>query len=68
MASHVQLSVFNVRGELVTTVLDENRAAGVHRVSWDGHDNKGQPVALGVYLYRIKAGSFTDTKRMVLLK
>ena len=57
-----------MRGQLVSTILDEDRVPGVHDAVWDGRDSKGQRVASGVYLYRIKAGSFTDTKRMVLVK
>jgi hypothetical protein len=67
-ASHVELSVYDVSGRLVATLLDENRPAGTHRVEWDGRNRAGERVASGVYLYRIQAGGFTDTKRMVLLK
>jgi hypothetical protein len=67
-ASHVELSVYDVSGRLVATLLDENRPAGTHRVVWDGRNRAGERAASGVYLYRIQAGSFTDTKRMVLLK
>lgn len=67
-ASPVLLEVYDVRGQLVATLLDEKRTAGVHRVTWDGRDRSGQSVASGVYLCRIKAGTFTDTKRMVLIK
>ena len=67
-SSRVLLEVFDVRGQLVATLLDENRTAGVHRVTWDGRDRSGQPVASGVYLCRIQAGSFNGTKRMVLIK
>lgn len=67
-ATRVMLSVYDVSGKLVTTLLDENRVAGVHRVEWDGRNRSGELVASGVYFYRITAGSFTDTKRMVVLK
>jgi hypothetical protein len=67
-ASHVQLAVYDVKGHLVATLLDEDRGPGVHEIVWDGRDGKGQPVASGVYLYRIKAGSFSETRRMVLVK
>ena len=66
--SRVKLEVFDVRGQLVATLLDERRSAGVHHVTWNARDRSGQAVASGVYLCRIQAGSFTDTKRMVLLK
>lgn len=67
-ASRVQLEVYDVRGRLVATLLDEKRPAGMHHVTWNARDRSGQAVASGVYLCRITAGSFTDTKRLVLLK
>jgi hypothetical protein len=67
-ASHVQLAVYDVSGRLITTLLDEDRGAGVHEVVWDGRDDLQQHLSSGVYFYRIQAGSFVETKRMVLLK
>lgn len=67
-SAHVELSIFDVGGRFVATLLSENRPSGVHSVEWDGRNSAGEVVASGVYLYRIQAGSFTDTKRMVLLK
>jgi len=67
-SSRVLLEVYDVRGQLVARLLDEKRPAGMHRVTWDGRDRAGQQVASGVYLCRIKAGTFTDTKRVVLVK
>jgi hypothetical protein len=66
--SRVKLDVFDIQGHLVATLLDEKRSAGVHHVTWNARDRSGQAVASGVYLCRIQAGTFTDTKRMVLLK
>jgi hypothetical protein len=68
LASHVQPTIYDVSGRLVTTLLDEDRGPGRHDVVWDGHDDLQQRVSSGVYFYRIKAGSFVETKRMVLLK
>jgi hypothetical protein len=67
-ASHVTLTIYDVRGRHVTTLLDEDRGPGRYDVVWDGRDNRQQLVPSGVYLYRIEAGSFVQTKRMVLLK
>lgn len=67
-ASHVELSVYDVRGHLVATLVGGPRAAGVHQVTWDGRDHNGQRMTSGVYFQRIQAGRFTETKRMVLVK
>ena len=60
----VSLEVFDVTGRLVRTLANESMAAGAYEVSWNGADNSGQQVAAGVYLYRLRAGSFEATRRM----
>ena len=67
-ASHVRLTVYDVSGRLVATLLDEDRGPGVWNVVWEGRDKTSQRVSSGVYFYRIEAGDFIETKRMVLLK
>ena len=52
----------------VRTLVNDRRQAGLHRVDWDGHNDRGQPIASGVYFYKLVAGSFTDTKKMTILK
>jgi len=65
----VRIAVFNVAGQLVKTLLDESRAAGSYTdVRWDGTSGVNQPVASGVYWYRLVAGSFSQSRKMVLLK
>jgi hypothetical protein len=64
----VRLDVFNIKGERVVVLVDEHQPAGPHAALWDGRNSSGQPVATGVYFYRLKAGSFADTKKMQLLK
>lgn len=66
--SRVQLNVFNVLGQHVTTLLDDQLPAGFHTVSWDGNDSDGSSVASGVYFYRITAENFKSSKKMMLLK
>ncbi|UCD63506.1 MAG: T9SS type A sorting domain-containing protein [Candidatus Zixiibacteriota bacterium] len=66
--SQVQLVVYNILGQRVATLVDEVMPAGQHTVSWNGTDDSGNMLGSGVYFYRFKAGDFTDTKKMVLLK
>jgi hypothetical protein len=65
---HVQMMVYNVTGKLVRTLLDKSEGPGFHDVPWDGRDDRGQPVGSGVYFYRIQAGSFTATHKMVVVR
>lgn len=66
-AQRVSLGVYDVRGRLVRALLTrEEQAAGSHAVSWDGLDARGSRVPAGVYFYRVSAGSWSDTKRMVV--
>jgi hypothetical protein len=62
-AEHVQLKVYNALGQLVTTLVNETRPAGVHTISWDARS-----VSSGLYLYQIRAGSFVQTRKMLLMK
>ncbi len=66
--SEVNISVFNILGQKVTTLIDETKPAGNYRIYWDGNDDDGKAVATGVYLYRIAAGDFVESKKMLLLK
>jgi hypothetical protein len=64
----VSLQVYNIRGQLVRTLVDESKSAGYHTVIWDSRNENGMEVSSGIYFYRIKTGNFTDTKKMILLK
>jgi hypothetical protein len=65
--ARVSISIYDIAGRRVRTLLDEQRPAGVFSVQWNGEDDRGQRVASGVYFYRMRAGQFVDTKKMVLL-
>ena len=68
-AAKISIEIFNVRGQKVTTLIDEDYTPGDHSVIWDGTDNRGENVTSGVYLYKMKAGGrYTSTKKMILLK
>ena len=66
--ANVKIRVFDARGALVRTLADAPRIAGPHTAVWDGRDDRGVRVSSGVYFYRLDAGRFTSTKKMVLLK
>jgi len=67
-ASWVLLRITNVIGQMVKTLVNEFKSPGSHVIRWDGRDNAGRVVPSGEYLYRIEAGHFTETKKMLLVK
>ena len=62
------LSIHDVAGRLVTTLIDRRMDAGAHTTEWDGMDVRGERVTSGVYFYRLTAGNRTLTRKAVLLK
>jgi hypothetical protein len=67
-SGQVTLYVLNILGQRVSTLVDGFVEAGHHSVVWEGTNESGQTVASGVYFYRIEAGSFQTTRKMMLLK
>lgn len=67
-SSDVSIVVYDIRGQSVRTLVDEKRPAGRYRLTWDGADDRGSPVASGIYLLRMTAGSKTYVRKMALLK
>jgi hypothetical protein len=66
--SRVQLVIYNLLGQAVRVLVDDQLSAGFKTVIWDGKDNSGRMATSGVYIYRIKAGDFVENRKMVLLK
>jgi FlgD Ig-like domain len=66
--AEVNIFIYDVSGRLVRELVNEHRAAGSWSVQWNGEDDRGVRVASGVYFYRMRAGDFVETKKMVLLK
>jgi subtilisin family serine protease len=65
---HVTLNVYDVRGRLVKSVIDQALPAGRYSIGWDGKDTSGDSVASGVYYYKIQAGAWNDTQRVVVVR
>tara|TARA_Y200000002_G_scaffold288937_1_gene243066 strand:+ start:475 stop:636 length:162 start_codon:yes stop_codon:yes gene_type:complete len=51
-----------------SNLINTNQSSGYNSIQWDATNNQGEPVSAGVYLYKIQAGDFVDTKKMILLK
>lgn len=67
-AAHVRLEVYDMMGRRVATLVNGEMAAGRYEAIWNARSDAGAPVASGVYLYRMQAGSFEAVNRMVLMK
>jgi len=67
-AEHVSLKIYDLRGRVVRTLVGKVCKPGSYSVFWDGMDQAGRAVSSGVYLYRMQAGDFLQTRKMVLLK
>jgi len=67
-AVHVDLKIYDLRGQLVRSLIAGEKEPGQYSAHWDGRDNKGREVGSGVYLYRIESESFTSTRKMTVLR
>ncbi|MCD4818546.1 MAG: T9SS type A sorting domain-containing protein [Candidatus Cloacimonetes bacterium] len=65
---NTEIIVYNVKGKKVKKLINEHLPAGIHSVIWDGTDEIGNPVSSGIYLYKLKNGRYTVTKKMILMK
>jgi len=66
--TEVKIIIYDVGGALVRTLLDSKLGMGLHSVEWDGKDDSGNFVESGIYLYKLFAGIYSVTKKMVYLK
>jgi hypothetical protein len=64
----VQITIYNIHGQVVRRLLDEPRSPGSYSLVWNGRDEGGASAASGVYFCRLQVGGFTDVKKMVLIK
>jgi hypothetical protein len=66
--SRVRMEIFNVLGQKIKTLIDEQLKAGCKEVSWDGKDGKGEQSPTGIYFCKIKVGEFSQSRKMLLLR
>ena len=67
-AGNVRLDVYNAKGQLVRSLVNTNQAAGRYKVVFNGRDDMGNPLASGLYLYRFSAGTFSSSRKMMLME
>lgn len=64
----VSIRIYSLRGQLVTTIINEDKAPGNHSITWNGKDDRGQDVPNGVYLCSMKAGDYSGSAKLILMK
>jgi hypothetical protein len=64
----VEVAIFNFLGQKVCVLVGAVQAPGSYEVRWDGRDNLGKRVSSGVYVYQLKAGEFTQARKMIFLQ
>lgn len=67
-AEHVLLKIYDAKGELVKTLVNDEMTAGDYSIKWDGTNHNGIKVSSGTYFYQVKAGQSIQTKKMIMIK
>jgi hypothetical protein len=67
-ATPVLVEVYNMKGQKVKTLVNESKATGTYQVKWDGTDDNNQRVTSGVYFYKMQAGDYSSTRKMIMMK
>ena len=67
-AGPVSIEIYNIKGQLVRTLINEVKEAGNHTIVWNGRDKNNSSVSSGVYFYKMKAGKYSSTKKMIMMK
>jgi len=67
-SSHVNLGIFNIRGQKVKTLINDELSSGIHTAIWDGKDDLGKSVSSGIYLYKMQNSNYSRTRKMILMK
>ncbi len=66
-AGFVNLSIYNITGQKVRTLVDMYHSNGSHTVTWNGFDDRGKSVAAGIYIYQLKCGDTIESRKMLLI-
>jgi len=64
----VELTIYNLKGQKVKTLVNDQLSAGQHSIVWNGTDENNKPVSSGIYFYKLKATNFEKTRKMILMK
>ena len=65
---HVELTIYNMLGQKVKTLVNQYQDAGYKMVHWNGRDDKGYEIASGLYFYKIKTPKYTESKKMIFVE
>jgi hypothetical protein len=68
VGSHVELVIYNLLGQRIRTLLNSRQSAGSHQVQWNGRDDNGEDVASGIYVFRLEAGEFVGSRKLLLVR
>ncbi|MBN2010113.1 S8 family serine peptidase [candidate division KSB1 bacterium] len=66
--THVMIHIYNVLGRKIRTLIDEDQDAGFYTLSWDGQDERGEPVVSSIYFYQLHTRSFKATRKMTIVR
>jgi len=67
-AGQARVDIYNSRGQIVRTLLNETKAAGEHSIEWNGKDDSGRELGSGIYFFRMLSGKYSSTRKMLMLK
>jgi len=67
-SQNINISVYNLIGQKVITLVNENKTPGHYKTIWDGKNSMGRQVSSGNYIYEIKTGTFIQSRKMTLLR
>jgi len=65
---YVRLAIYNIKGQIIKTLVNANLNSGEHSIMWNGLDEANQPVSSGIYFYRLQSDTFTQTRKMLMMK